>query len=111
MGGGLPFQSSRLVGCNVITWFYRSSSNRKDRNRGNVHESLFKREECPDLQQLSVFALLFAGTLYLFLLYGDPKGSLPKAQVFLSLFHILNQDLYTIVKYHILRPFATGRGK
>ena len=63
------------------------------------------------LQQLSVFALSVAGTSYLVLLYGDPKESLPKAHVLLSLFHILNQDLYKMVKYHTLRPFATGRGK
>ena len=36
---------------------------------------------------------------------------MPKAHVLLSLFHILNQDLYKTVKYHTLRPFATGRKK
>lgn len=44
-------------------------------------------------------------------IWGSEGGSLPKVHVLLSLFHILNQNLYKTMKYHTLRPFATGRGK
>lgn len=70
-----------------------------------------KRKESPGLQQLNVSGLLCDEISYLLDLWESEGLSLPKAHVLLSLFHILNQDLYKSVKYHTLRPFATGRQK